>query len=188
MNRTSDYIEFDKALNAGKKLLVDKNKCRIGFYIVLSINIGLRIGDILKIKFSDIEGENLILKEKKTGKIRDITLNENIKKAYSKLLNTLNDKGVKVNGEDFIFVSQKNTVYKTQSINALLKKVFNSKTLAISSHSLRKSFSRRVYDNNNQSEASLILLSQILNHESITCTRRYLGLRKLEIDNAYLTL
>jgi len=188
MNKTSDYINFDTALNTGKKLLNDDKKCRIGFYIVFSINAGLRVSDVLNIRHIDLHGDELILNEKKTGKKRIITFNDNVKKAYSKLLEVLNNQGVKVNDEDFIFVSQKNTTYKTQSINVILKQVFNSKKLSISSHSLRKAWARRVYDNNNQTESSLVLLSDILNHSNIANTRRYLGIRKETIENVYLTL
>ena len=188
MNIASDYIEFDIALNKGKKLLKDDKKCRIGFMIILAINVGLRITDILGLKHSDLQDDKLVIKEKKTGKKREISLNDNVLKAYSKLLSILDKQGVKVNNEDFIFISQKGTVYRTQSVNVLLKKIFNSKSLQISSHSLRKSFCRRVFDNNNQSESSLILLSQLLNHENISCTRIYLGLRKETIENVYLTL
>lgn len=188
MNIASDYIDFDKALNTGKKLLSDEKRCRIGFYIIFSINVGLRVSDVLGLKHLDMQDDKLVLNEKKTGKKREISLNANVVKAYSKLLSILNKQGVKVNDEDFVFLSQKNTVYKTQSINALLKKIFNYKSLQISSHSLRKSFARRVFENNNQSEASLILLSDILNHSNTANTRRYLGLRKETIENVYLTL
>lgn len=188
MNLASDYIEFDKALNVGKKLLNDHKKIRLGFFIIFSINAGLRINETLKIKYSDLREEKLIIDEKKTGKKREISLNSNIQKAYAKLLSKQEELGIKIQDDDFIFVSQKGTVYKTQSINAILKKIFNSKTLQISSHSLRKTFARRVFDNNNQSEASLILISQVLNHSNVACTRRYLGLRKEVIENVYLTL
>jgi site-specific recombinase XerD len=90
--------------------------------------------------------------------------------------------------EDFIFVSQKGAVYKTQSINDILKTLFNTKKLQISSHSLRKSFARRVYQNHNESENSLVLLSDIFSHSSISITRRYLGIRSETISNVYLTL
>ena len=50
MNMTSDYIDFDKVLNKGLSLLKDKKKCRIGFYLIFSINTGLRISDVLQIK------------------------------------------------------------------------------------------------------------------------------------------
>ncbi len=188
MNIASDYIGFDLALNTGKKLLNDPKKCIIAYYIVFSINVGLRISDVLNLKHKDLQGDKLVLTEKKTGKKRELTLNTNVLSAYSKLLSMLDSQGIKVNADDFIFVSQKGTVYKTQSINVILKQIFNSKKLQISSHSLRKSFARRVYDNNNQSEASLVLLSSVLNHSNIANTRCYLGLRKETIQNVYLTL
>ena len=188
MNITSDYIDFDKALNKGLNLLKDKKLYRIGFYIVFSINTGLRVSDVLNIKHSDFSGDKLSLKEKKTGKNRVISLNDEVKKSYAKLLSRLEEENKKVNDNDYIFISQKGSVYMTQSLNELLKKIFNSKTLQVSTHSLRKSFARRVYENNNQSEHSLVLLSQIFSHSSIQITRRYLGLRQESIDNVYLTL
>ena len=136
-------------------------------------NAGTRISDTLKIKHSDLQGEKIILKEKKTKKVREITLNTVVKKAYQKLTDKLNEINFKYDENDFVFVSQKGTVYRTQSINIILKKVFNSKNLQISSHSLRKSFSRKIYDNMNNSEYALVLLSDILSHSNLAITRRY---------------
>lgn len=89
-----------------------------------------------------------------------------------------------------IFTSQKNGPYKIQSINRLLKTIFQkeSKSLNVSSHSLRKSFGRRVYENNGSSEASLVYLSELFNHSNLRVTRRYLGIRQEELDNIYAML
>ena len=57
-----------------------------------------------------------------------------------------------------------------------------------STHSFRKSFGRRIWSNNSDSEKSLVLLSQIFNHSSIAITRRYLGIREEEVKNVYLSL
>jgi len=188
MNKTSDYIEYDVALNRGMKLLNDDKKCIIGFYIVLSINAGTRISDTLKIRHSDLLGEKIILKEKKTKKVREITLNKVVKNAYRKLTEKLDQINFKYDENDFVFVSQKGTVYRTQSINIILKKIFNSKQLQISSHSLRKSFSRKIYENMNNSEYALVLLSDILSHSNLAITRRYLGIRQETIRDVYLEL
>jgi len=188
MNKTSDYIEYDIALNKGLKLLNDDKKCIIGFYIIFSINAGTRIFDTLKIKHSDLLGEKIILKEKKTKKVREITLNTVVKKAYQKLTEKLNEINFKYDENDFVFKSAKGTVYRTQSINVILKKIFNSKQLQISSHSLRKSFSRKIYENMNNSEYALVLLSDILSHSNLAITRRYLGIRQETIRDVYLEL
>ena len=115
-------------------------------------------------------------------------LNDIIKKAYSKLILRLAEQNIRFNEDDFIFTSQKGSVYKTQSINDILKTIFNSNKLQISSHSLRKSFARRVYQNHNESENALVLLSDIFSHSSIAITRRYLGIRQETISNVYLSL
>ncbi|HKM92625.1 MAG TPA: tyrosine-type recombinase/integrase [Prolixibacteraceae bacterium] len=188
MNKTSDYIEYDSALNTGFKLLGDSKKCVIGFYIVFSINSGLRISDVLNITHSQLSDDKIIIIEKKTKKQRVITVNEIVKKAYGKLVSKLNELEIKFNDEDYIFISQKNTVFKTQSINALLKTIFNNKRIQVSSHSLRKSFARKVYENMNESENALVLLSDIFSHSSIAITRRYLGIRQETISNVYLAL
>ena len=188
MNRTSDYINYDTALNTGKRLLKDKKKCRIGFYIIFSINTGLRISDVLRLRHRDMVSEKIIITEKKTKKPQEITFNENVLKAYSSLVLKLDEQNIRFSEDDFIFVSQKGTVYKTQSINEILKSIFSSKSLQVSSHSLRKSFARRVYNNLNESENALVLLSDIFSHSSIAITRRYLGIRQETISNVYLTL
>lgn len=188
MNKTSDYINFDTALNTGTKLLKDKKKCRIGFYIIFSINTGLRVSDILQVKHKDLNGEKLVITEKKTKKQREVTINDEVKRAYGKLVLILTEQNIRYNEDDYIFISQKNSVYRTQSINDILKTIFNSKSLQISSHSLRKSFARRVYQNYNESENALVLLSDIFSHSSIAITRRYLGIRQETISNVYLSL
>ncbi len=188
MNKTSDYIDYDKALNKGLSLLGDKKKCRIGFYIIFSINTGLRISDVLNIRHKDLAEDKIVLVEKKTKKLREITLNAVVKKSYTKLVSMLNDSNARFRDDDFVFISQKGTVYKTQSINDVLKTIFNTKKLQVSSHSLRKSFARRVYQNLNESENALVLLSDIFSHSSIAITRRYLGIRQETISNVYLTL
>jgi integrase len=185
MNITSDYIDFDKALNKGLSLLNDRKKCRIGFYIIFSINTGLRISDTLSIRHNSLADDKLTITEKKTKKQRIITLNDIVKKSYRKLVTMLDGE---FDENEFVFISQKGSVYRTQSINGILKQVFNSKKLQISSHSLRKSFARRIYQNENESENSLILLSDIFGHSSIAITRRYLGIRQETISNVYLSL
>ncbi len=70
----------------------------------------------------------------------------------------------------------------------MLKSIFQDKKIQVSSHTLRKSFARRVYENMNQSEDALVLLSEIFSHSSVSITRRYLGIRRETIANVYLSL
>ena len=184
MNRLtkSDYIDFDKCLNTGRRLINSDKQSVIGLYIIVSIFTGLRISDVLGLKWTDLKKEDLVIKEKKTKKLRTIKINSTIHSVVSKF--NPNDKN------DFIFRSQKGTVYSVQQINRVLKEIFKteSKHLNISSHSLRKSFGRRVYENNNESEKSLVYLSELFNHTSLSITRKYLGIRQEELNDIYLSL
>ena len=184
MNRLtkSDYIDFDKCLNTGRRLINSDKQSVIGLYIIVSIYTGLRISDVLRLKWSDLMKEDLVIKEKKTKKLRTIKINSTIHSVLSKF---------NLNGEDdFIFKSQKGSVFSIQQINRVLKEIFSteSKHLNISSHSLRKSFGRRVYENNNESEKSLVYLSELFNHTSLSITRKYLGIRQEELNEIYLSL
>ena len=176
----ADFIPYDRAVNLGEKLIRDKKKKILGLYIIVATNTGLRISDVLSLKWKDFEGDSIKLNEKKTGKHREIQINDTIKKAISKF-----DKNT-----EYIFLSQKKTVYSRQQINVLLKQVFSreAKTLNVSSHSLRKSFGRRVFQNHNESDKSLIYLSELFNHTSPAITRQYLGIRQEELNDIYLNL
>ena len=175
----ADYIDFDKASIVGQKLLKDEKTKSIGLYIIMAINTGLRVSDLLSLKFDNVSGETLKLNEQKTGKHRTIKLNDNIKKALTSFDRERKD--------DFLFTSQKNGVFATQSLNRILKDVFKkeAKTLNISSHSLRKSFGRKVYENNGESEKALTYLSELFNHSSLSITRIYLGIRQEELNDIY---
>lgn len=177
---TSDYIDYDRAGAVANKLIKENRKPILGLYIIVSINTGLRISDVLSLKWKDLEGDYIKLKEKKTGKFREIQINDSIKNAVSKF----------EANSGYIFLSQKGSVYSRQQINKLLKQVFSrqAKTLNVSSHSLRKSFGRRVYENNGESEKSLMYLSELFNHTSPAITRQYLGIRQEELNDIYLNL
>ena len=95
------------------------------------------------------------------------------------------------NLNEFCFLSGKgkNKVYSIQWINIVLKELKNKYNLKIdhfSTHSLRKTFGRQVYNmNGDNSELALVKLMELFNHSSVTITKRYLGLRQEELLNTY---
>jgi integrase len=179
---TSDYIDFDICRKVGLKLIKDEKTRNFGLYILTSIYTGLRMSDVLDVKWSILDSNTYTTRERKTGKAKTITLNSvlvDILKQYK----TDDDFG-------YIFKSQKGSVYTKQSINRLMKTHFKNETNAahISSHSLRKSFGNRVYVSNGKTDAILHLLSEMFNHSSVSITRKYLGIKQERYDNIYLSL
>jgi integrase len=179
---TSDYMNFDSTLNKAMKIIKTDKNYKIGFLVVFGINSGLRISDILKLKHEDLKNDSISLTESKTNKKRVIKINDNIKTAYSILLERNS------NSLGFVFTSNQDSIYSRQYVNRKLKEIFGSKNLAISSHSLRKTFGRQVWSNNNETDKALLYLSELFNHSSTAITKRYLGIRQEELDDIYMSL
>ena len=173
----SNYIDFDKAYNTALRMKGTKNE-NFGFYIVVAIHTGLRIGDILKLKRKNFEDGVYQLREQKTGKPKFLPFNEKVLQYFNELRNK----------SEIVFRSNKNTTYSNQQINTKIKQTFQAKNKNYSSHSLRKSFGRKVYEMNNQSEDALISLSEIYNHTSMRVTRTYLDITQEKLDSIYLGL
>jgi integrase len=176
---TSNYIDFDKASAIANRLIKEKKEKAFGLYIIVAINTGLRIGDILKMSSKELFNGSKTFREEKTKKAKTVVFNDAIKTALSTFELT----------DESIFKSQKDTVFSPQQINRKIKKHFKQpKDKNYSSHSLRKSFGRRVYENNNQSEHALMKLSELYNHSSLKITRGYLDITQEELNDVYMSL
>lgn len=182
---TADYLEWDTMLNLVRKLYKDGDY-RISLLIGCGCFFGLRISDILSLSWEMLlDSDNFTLNEKKTGKKRIIKINEGFQKHIKDCFNALKiqDKSEKC------FVSNKKMVYTVQRINVILKEIkekYNLKIEHFSTHSLRKTFGRKVVEQAGEnSEMALIKLSELFNHSSPMITRRYLGLRHEELMNVY---
>ena len=156
-----------------------------GFYF------GLRIGDILQLTWEQIEKETFTLTEQKTKKTRQIQVSDNFRKIFKAVDKEIYKKAIP---EGYIFTPVKRYTGKPMSVrgaNDRIKAVFKRTGIEVqnpSSHTLRKTFGKRVYEANNKSEDALILLGQIFNHRDVATTRKYIGLTKERILNAYLSL
>lgn len=171
------YLDFDKATAKALKLIRNENDKTFGLLIICGINLGLRISDLLSLTFADLRDDTIKIKEQKTNKLRVLKVNDSIKQALI-YFEDMND-------NFHCFRSQKGSIYSSQHVNRLLKKHFNKDT---SSHSLRKTFGRRVWENNGESDKALTYLSDIFNHKDTATTRIYLGIRQEEIDDIYMSL
>ena len=184
-NTTSDYLPWETMLWLVRRLYRDGNY-RMSLLIGCGSFFGLRISDLLKLTWSDLlDRDTIYLNEVKTGKARAVKINSGFHEHIQECCNSLGitDKLQKV------FISRKGCVYSTQQINRLFKQMKSRYGLRIahfSTHSLRKTFGRRVVEQAGvQSEMALIKLSEIFNHSSPMVTRRYLGLRQQELYEVY---
>ncbi len=184
-NTTADYMEWNQAMNLIRNLYND-GKYIFSLYIAISVFWGLRVSDVLKLKFVDILNlEEITITEQKTGKSREIKINAQLKRHITDCYTQIKPKS----SDEFIFVSQKGTVFSIQRINVILKEIKTKYKLNVknfSSHSLRKTFGREVFLRSGaNAELALIKLSQLFNHSNPAITRRYLGIAKEELLETY---
>lgn len=158
--------------------------------ITIATFTGLRISDLLGLRFSQFEnGDLLNIVEIKTKKMRKIKINSDLKS----IVQRVRDKMGVVNSEQFIFLNRYgNKVIDKSYVNLKLKELFKRYDIHnegnISSHMFRKTLGNRVLRLNNYSNESIIKLMELFNHASPSITRRYLGLREQEILDVYDSL
>lgn len=182
---TSDYLEWNQAMNLIRNLYNDGNY-KMSLLISMGAFWGLRISDILSLKWEQVlNKDEFSLIETKTKKLRDIKINPQLKRHITDCYAKLNPRSSTEN----IFTSQKGSVYSIQRINVVLKDLkskYNLKIKNFSSHSLRKCFGREVFNRSAENaELAIVKLSQLFNHSNPAITRRYLGITQNELMETY---
>lgn len=185
-------IDWDDAMMILERMR-DKGNDNTRLMLACGFYFGLRISDILNLKWKDILKDTFEVSEQKNGKFRRITLNSEFKAIRDQILNS---KENPPNPESLIFVYERKGADQSKPIsktaaNKRIKKVFERYRIKVanpSSHTLRKTFGRRVYEHYNRSEDALIKLSQVFNHSNVSITRRYIGITREMIDDIYLSI
>lgn len=183
--QTSEYMEWDVMLSLIRKLYRDGNY-RMSLLIGCGCFFGLRISDILTLTwYMLLDDDKFTLNEKKTNKRRVVKINadfqQHIKQCHDALHIT--------NDNEKCFLSQKKMVYSTQRINVLfkeIKKKCNLKIEHFSTHTMRKTFGRKVFESAGENvNMALMRLSELFNHSNVSVTKIYLGIREKELLETY---
>lgn len=183
--RTSDYIQWDTMLSLIRRLYRDGDY-RMSLLIGCGSFFGLRISDLLTLTWAMLlDGDSFVINEKKTGKRRQVKINKDFQKHIRDCHDALNI----TDDNQKCFLSQKKMVYSTQRINVLFKEIkskYHLKVEHFSTHSMRKTFGRKVYESAGSDAAmALMRLSELFNHSSPRITKIYLGIRQEELLQTY---
>lgn len=176
---TVDPIRSQEAIDAIKKLLSDSPRDLLLF--TLGINNGLRVGDLLKLRWKQLklaqESFSFNIKEGKTGKTNCVYLNNAVIPILERYSLTLSP-----HDEDFVFKSRKgdNQPISVSSVNNLIKRW--CKTINLNgnygAHTLRKTFG---YIQRSKYNTDIELIAKRFNHSSPRITMRYVGLTNSEV-------
>ncbi|ALC92938.1 integrase [Bacillus sp. FJAT-18017] len=158
-----------------KRVLL-KQSYRNYFLLLMGINTGLRISDLLRLKVSDVKGKTHInMKEKKTGKPKRFKINVELQRQIGEYTANLEI-------DSYLFQSRRGTkpigrCHAWKILNDTAKEVGLNE---IGTHTLRKTFGYHFY----QKTKDVALLQEIFNHSSPSVTLRYIGINQDLMDEA----
>ncbi|PNS34544.1 MULTISPECIES: site-specific integrase [unclassified Mesotoga] len=189
-------IRDSKKIDAMKAIMKGESNYRDLLLFTLGINTGLRISDILALKWSSFingggrllkSGDQLNVVEIKTKKIKSFMINRSVAEALKLYYDSLGSP----NPDDPVFSSRKTADGTLQPITRIaawqmLNRYANMVGLddGIGTHTLRKTFGYHLY----KKGVALEYIQKMLNHSSPAITLRYIGITQEQLNDIYVEL
>lgn len=152
---------------------------------MFGVNTGLRIGDIINLRYSDIFDQKgvfkqyLIIREQKTYKEKKIKLNDSLKKALKSFIK----RHPELFEKEFIFASKKGGYISRIQAYRVLKQAANTVNIEnFGTHSMRKTWGYHTYK---ASKYNIGLIMDMFNHSSPRVTLRYIGISQDQKDELF---
>lgn len=200
--KTDDEIKamidvFDRHINEAIGGTPKMLACRNKMLFIIGVNVGLRASDLRTLTwdffFEQMPNGNLKFRDgysirpKKTSK-RNKYVHLRFNDAVKRVIKWYIDMYPIENVKNYVFISRQGD--DAISVDTMWRVIKNTAKEAgikqnIGSHSLRKSFCRRLYDNANDKSKALVVLQKILNHSSSLTTLSYIGITNDDMDDAF---
>ncbi|HRR45219.1 MAG TPA: site-specific integrase, partial [Mesotoga sp.] len=187
-------IRDTKKIDAMKSIMKGESNYRDLLLFTLGINTGLRISDILALKWSSFinggsrllkAGDQLNVMEIKTKKVKTFVINKSVAEALKLYYDSLDS----VSPEDPVFLSRKTAKGELKPITRIaawqmLNRYANMVGLdeGIGTHTLRKTFGYHLY----KKGVALDYIQKMLNHSSPAITLRYIGITQEQLNDIYV--
>ena len=183
---TVEAIKDKKKVEALLTYLKGKNE-RDWLLCKFQLNTGLRISDVVSVQVHNLITEQnnfkdyFILNEKKTGKLKKIKINDELRKSLKSFIRKSD-----LTNEDYIFKSRKQ-VYKSHISVTQAYRILKAgaETVGIENfgtHSLRKTWGYWTYK---ASKYNIALIMSVFNHSSQQISLRYIGIDQESKDELY---
>lgn len=174
-------------LNAMHSYFMEHNQERNNMLFIVGINVGLRAGDLLSLKWENVIDDNdivdgLTVREEKTDKYRTFYFNDSCKsvllsyyRKYSPSLST------------YIFGSKKGGSLDVKSAGKIIKTAAKACGIKynVGTHSLRKTFGYHQIKAHQSDAMFLCQLQEMFGHSSPQITLRYCGLETEKLKQYY---
>jgi integrase/recombinase XerD len=176
--------EIDKIISSIK--LTSKTGIRNLAILELLYSCGLRVSELTSLKISDLFFKESIIKVTGKGnKERFVPISNQAQLYINNYINNIRGfKKVKKNFEDTLFLNERGSNLSRVMIFIILKKLSSLANInkKIGPHTLRHSFATHLIENG----ADLITIQNMLGHESITTTERYLHVNKKHLIDSMM--
>lgn len=151
----------------------------------IGINLALRISDLLSVRFHDIEGSRLNLRESKTGKRASIQLNAKAQDIIKRIKREHPE-------HVYVFQSYRNQQSKRKeamplsrrSVSRAFNAVGRELEIPLGTHSMRKTRGYHLY----QATNDIARVMNMLRHSSERETLRYIGITQDDVDKDFKEL
>lgn len=199
----AEPIKSLEDINRISKYLIENKRYRDNMLFILGINFGLRVSDLLQLKFYMLIDDTITFRttfpvlEKKTRntrkvqKNRYITINDAVIDAVTLYLENIPSRM-----DDYLFKSESNNgsgsnkPMSRMSADRILKDIASKLSIQakVSTHTLRKTFGYHQMVMSGNDPRKLLLLQKMFGHSSAGQTLDYIGITSEEIEEAYLSL
>lgn len=186
------------------EFLVGQKRFRDNMLFIVGINFGLRVSDLLVLRFSDLINpdctfrDSFAIMEKKTSNTRKIKKNRyiSINTAVVEAVTLYLENTPNIHLSDFLFRSEsnrggnQNRPMNRKSVDRILKGIGSDLDIKahMSTHTLRKTFGYHQMVMSGNDSRKLLLLQKIFGHSSSAITLDYIGITIEEIEDAYRNL
>ncbi len=176
---TVDAVDKEQ-INLIHSLLNNKFGGIYGDIWKIGVNLSLRIGDLLKLKYSDFNLDDRILKltESKTVKKKEIRLNQTV-------IEIIVRRKREQPNHVWLFEVEcnraKNKAISRISVSRAFKECGDMLNLNINTHSMRKSRGMAMFNDG----VSIEKIAHVLNHSNTSSTLRYLGITQQDVLQTY---
>lgn len=198
---TSEPIKNMEDIDRVSEYLIQNRRYRDNMLFIVGINFGLRVSDLVTLRFSHLINEEFVFRDKfailekktkntrKVKKNRYITINDAVIEAVSLYLE--NTPGVCLS--DYMFRSEsnhginENKPIHRASVDRIMKGIGRDLELGnkMATHSLRKTFAYHQMVMSGNDPRKLLLLQKMFGHSTAAQTLDYIGITGEEIEDAY---
>jgi integrase/recombinase XerD len=172
------------------KVLKHCNDAREECLVVIGMNLGLRVSELVSLQWKDVINRGKIFPvlylegfRTKGNKSRGIPINRNVARAIQQLREYDPRQALP---DNYLFPGRTNGHLGSRHVNRLLYRLFDKASLSgrLSSHTLRKTFGTLLSSNG----VGLPVIQELLGHADISTTRKYIGVGMGSLTNAVQTL